>query len=414
MIRFFLATLMSLPALAQTFVIRAGNLIDPATGGLNRNQVILVRDGKIAAIGANVATPAGAETIDLSSSWVMPGLMDAHTHLTYGIASFDLLESVYLKESSGMRLLRGLRNAKDLLERGFTTIRDVGNAANYADTDLRRALEMGWFPGPTILNAGKIIAPFGGQSRNIPLEQGEFWRFEYLDADTPDEIRKAIRKNIYYGATAIKLVADNSPYFYSEADIRAAAQEAHGAGVALSVHVLGGQAARNVILGGADSIEHGFALDVELLRLMKEKGTILVSTDFPLAHLKAVGTAGGILPEPEVTSRQILDRLRRAQAAGVKIAFGSDVVMDFPGKTRADAVFEYLDVWKEAGMPPAEVLKAFTTHAAELLRLKDARGAIAVGLQADIIAMPESPLADSFALRKVHFVMKDGKVVRMK
>src|SRR5229473_6256591 len=268
-------------AVAQTVAIRAGNLVDPATGSVAKNQIILVRGGKIVELGPGVQIPAGAEVVDLSNAWVMPGLMDAHTHLTLGGPTLDQLEAAYLRETSGMRLLRGIRNARIVLEAGFTTIKDIGNAANYADTDLREAIARGWFPGPTILNSGKIIAPFGGQSHGIPPEIGPFWQFEYLDADTPDEVRKAVRRNIYYGATAIKLVADNSVFHYSVEEIRAAVSEAHAAGLTVAVHVYGGEAARNVILGGVDSVEHGYDFTDELLDLMKQKGTYLVATEMP-------------------------------------------------------------------------------------------------------------------------------------
>jgi len=266
-----LLLLFSGPAVAQTVAIRAGNLVDPATGSVAKNQIILVRGGKIVDVGPAVQVPPGAEVVDLSNAWVMPGLMDAHTHLTLGGLMLDQLEAAYLRETSGMRLLRGIRNARIVLEAGFTTIKDIGNAANYADTDLREAIARGWFPGPTIFNTGKIIAPFGGQSHGLPPEIGPFWQFEYLDADTPDEVRKAVRRNIYYGANAIKLVADNSAFHYSVEEIRAAVSEAHAAGLTVAVHVYGGEAARNVILGGADSVEHGFTLNDDLLRLMKEK-----------------------------------------------------------------------------------------------------------------------------------------------
>ncbi len=398
--------------LAQELAIRAGNLVDPATGTVAKNQVILVKGGKIAAVASGLQIPAGAEVIDLSSAWVMPGLMDAHTHLTLGGPIIELLEATYLKESTGLRLLRGVRNARNVLEAGFTAIRDVGNAANYADTDLRRGIELGWFPGPTILNTGKIIAAFGGQSHGVPAEIGAFWQFEYIDADTPDEVRKAVRRNIYYGANAIKLVADNSAFHYSVEEIRAAVSEAHAAGLTVAVHVYGGEAARNVVLGGADSIEHGFELEDDLLRLMKEKGTVLVGTDFPLEHLVAMGPVGGLIPDPKALSARIVDRLRRAHRIGVKMAFGTDTVIDPPGKTRAEMMLDYLDVWLAAGVPPAEILKAMTSNAAELFRLKGVRGAIAPGQAADIIAAPESPLENIKTLRKVSFVMKDGKVIR--
>jgi len=402
--------LFSAPALAQTTAIRAGNLVDPATGTVTKNQIILVKGKKIIAVGPGLQIPADAEVMDLSNAWVLPGLMDAHTHMTLGGPQLELLESVYLKETTGMRLLRGLRNAKTVLEAGFTAIKDIGNAANYADTDMRRAIELGWFPGPTILNTGKIIAPFGGQSHEIPAEIGPFWQFEYIDADTPDEVRKAVRRNIYYGANAIKLVADNSAYHYSVEEIRAAVEEAHAAGLTVAVHVYGGEAARNVILGGADSVEHGFDLSDDLLRLMKEKGTVLVGTDFPLEHLLAMGTLSGLIPDPKALSEQIIDRLRRAHRIGAKLVFGTDTVIDLPGKTRGEMMLDYLDVWRAAGIPSAEILKAMTTNAAELFHMKGTRGAIAVGQFADIIATPRNPLEDIHALRKVHFVMKNGRV----
>jgi imidazolonepropionase-like amidohydrolase len=399
------------PLWSQNIAIRAGNVVDPAAGSITRNVVILIENGKIKSVGAGLAIPADAQLVDLSSEWITPGLMDAHTHLTLAEVLNAPYESFYLKESTAYRGYRGLRNAQNLLEAGFTSVRDLGADGNYAMEDLRRVIQQGWFAGPTIISAGKIIAPFGGQSTAIPLEQGPFWSFEYIDADTPDEIRKAVRRDIYYGATVIKLVADNSPFFYSLEEIRAAVDEAHRADRAVAVHVFGGQAAQNVIEGGADSVEHGFDLTDAQLQLMKQKGTFLVGTDFPLAQLEIIGTSGGIFPEPAVLAPKIIERLRRAYRIGVKMAFGSDIAIEVPNKTRSELMLDYLSVWRQAGVPPAEILKCMTTNAAELLRINRQRGAIAPGLAADIIAMPENPLNDIESLRKVNFVMKDGKIV---
>ncbi len=221
-------------AFAQVTAIRAGHLIDPATGiGRATNQIVLVDGGKILDVGPQVAIPAGAAVIDLSGQWVMPGLMDAHTHLTLG--TLDYIGS-YIRQSKALRALLGARNAQDVLRAGFTMVKDIGNDADYAGVDVRRAVERGWFIGPTFLNAGKIIAPYGGQSRNVPPEQGTYWQVEYIDADTPDEIRKAVRQNIYYGATTIKLVSDSHAYFYSVDEIKAAVAEAHAAGMTVAVH----------------------------------------------------------------------------------------------------------------------------------------------------------------------------------
>jgi imidazolonepropionase-like amidohydrolase len=402
------------PLAAQTYTIHAGAVIDPSRGTVQHDQTLAVAGGHITALGAQVATPAGAIPIDLSKEWVMPGLIDAHTHLTLtevvgGSAPF---ESFYILESTAYRALRGLRNALDVLAAGFTTVRDVGNAGDYAMNDVQRAIDAGWYTGPTIISSGKIIAPYGGQSHGIPPEQGTFWQYEYLDADSPDEMRKAVRANLYHGAGVIKLVLDNNRYHYSVDEIRVAVEEAHRAGVPVSVHVYGGEAADNAIEAGVDSIEHGFFLtDAQLMRL-RDKGIVLVSTDFPRAHLDVIGTSGGILPPPEVLAPKIIDRLRRAHRLGVRLVFGSDTVMEIAGRTRADLMFDYLGVWREAGVPAAELLKAMTSEAAKLLRIESERGRLAVGLAADLVAMPADPLSDTENLRRIDFVMKNGRIVR--
>ena len=396
-------------AFAQTIAIRAGNLIDPAHGTVAKNQIILVKDMKIIDVGPNAAIPKDAVVVDLSHSWVMPGIMDAHTHITSGQKDWDL-EKSYLHEDSAFRALRGLKTARTLLEAGITTVRDVGNDANFAAVDVRKALEQGWFDGPTVLTAGKIIAPYGGQSGNTSAEFGPYWRFEYIDADGPEEIRKAVRENIFQGADLIKLVADNSKFFYSLEEIRAAVEEAHRAGLAVAVHVLFPEPAKNVVLGGADSIEHGFFLTDEVLQLMKEKGTFLVGTDFPSQHF----ARGGFMSEPEAKQlgSVIIDRLHRAYKIGVKMGFGTDIVIDLPDESRADMTWDYLAIWRQAGVPAMELLKCMTTNDAELLRIDKNRGAISTGLFADIIAMPDSPLDNTEALRKINFVMKNGKIIR--
>jgi imidazolonepropionase-like amidohydrolase len=407
-----LVLLIARGAFGQTTAIRAGSLIDPASGTILNSQIILVKDGKITEVGPKVAIPAGAEVIDLTNAWVMPGLMDAHTHIT--VDDLDMssyLAALYLKESSALRALRGLKTAQDILQAGFTVVRDVGNDANYAAVDIREAIKKGWFIGPTVLTTGKIITPFGGQSRRLPPEQGFFWLFEYVDADSVDEVRKAVRQNIFYGADAIKLVSDQNAYHYTVEEIRAAAEEAHAAGLAVSVHVYGGEAARNVILGGADSIEHGFDLSDELLQLMKEKGTWLVGTEFPQAHLEKMDPQG-VEGSAKEEAAKYIDRLERAYKIGVKLVFGTDSVSNLPGKNRGQMMLDYLDMWDAAGVPPAATLKALTINAAELLRISKTRGTIAKGMAADIIAAPANPLENIQALRQVCFVMKDGKVVK--
>jgi imidazolonepropionase-like amidohydrolase len=398
---------------AQQIAIRAGHLVDPAKGTSSENQIILIEGRTIAEVGPDLDISSADEVIDLSDSWVMPGLMDAHVHLTtnfpHDLAGGVSTAAFYLTESNAFRVLRGVKNARDVLNVGFTTVKDVGNDGNYVAVDLRRAIANGWVEGPTVLTTGKIIAAYGGQSHGVSPDAPLIWHFEYLDADTPDEIRKAVRQNIYYGVDAIKLVSDNSAFYYTEEEIRAAVQEANRANQTVAVHVLGGEAARNVILGGAHSVEHGFFLDDDLLRLMRENGTFLVGTDFPLEHLEAMGV---FLPEPQAISQSIIDRLRRADEIGVKMAFGTDVVIDLPDRNRGQMALDFLGVWEAAGVPAPKILKCMTTNAAEFLRIHQERGAISAGFFADIVATPGNPLENIQELKSIHFVMKEGVVAR--
>jgi imidazolonepropionase-like amidohydrolase len=400
-------------AFGQTIVIRAGHLIDPVKASSAKNQIITIKEGKIVKVGEMEQFSEAARVIDLSNLWVMPGLMDAHVHLTLNVPPNMVyvfpFEMIYLSESTAYRALLGVRNARHVLEAGFTTVKDIGNDANYAVTDIKRAIEKGWFIGPTIFNTGKIIAAFGGQSQRIPPEQGTFWLHEYLDADSPDEIRKAVRQNIYYGANAIKLVADNSAFFYDEEEIQAAVTEAHKSGLTVAVHVIGDEAAKNVILGGADSIEHGTRLSDNLLKLMKKRGTALVPTPFPYELLVAMGKSK---KDAKSSSEEEIDLLKRAHKIGVKMAFGTDVVVDLPGKNRGEMAKDFLKMWESAEIPPAKILKCMTTHAAELFRIQNERGSITPGYFADIIATAENPLDNIQALQTVLFVMKDGKVIK--
>jgi imidazolonepropionase-like amidohydrolase len=373
--------LFAVPAWTQAVASGAGNLIDPAAGTVTKNQIILVKDKTIVEVGANVAIRKDAQIIDLRKGWLMPGIMDSHTRVTWSLKLFVDGDNGYLAEGTGLRALRGLHTAQMLLNAGLTTVRNVGNDANFAAVDLRKAIDAGWFVGSTVLIAGKIIAPFGGQSNGIPAEIGPFWRFEYFDANSPEEIRKCVRENIFYGADLIKLVADNSDYHYSLEEIRAAVEEAHHAGRPVAVHVVGGEAADNAIAGGVDSIEHGSSLTDDQLRRMREKGISLASTDFPSIHIEAGG-----LPDAQKDGAMITDRLHRAYQIGVKSP-STDIVTEYKNENRAEMTWGYLAVWRAAGVPNSEILKCMTTNAAELLRIQKDRGSIAPGLFADIIAM---------------------------
>jgi imidazolonepropionase-like amidohydrolase len=414
-LRYFFLSLFFVAAspalLAQSTVIKAGHLFDARSGKVLDNQIIVVKNGQIAEVGPNAKYAPADTVIDLSNSWVLPGLMDCHVHITsnYPYRKYNGIAGIYATESTALRALRGAAVAKQLLEGGFTTIKDIGNDAEYATGDVIKAIRAGWAIGPTIYYSGKIIAPYGGQSQSINSEHEGHWKMEYIDADGPDEIRKAVRKNIYHGANVIKMVADDQPYFYREEDIKAAVDEAKRAGMKVTVHVMGGEAARNVILGGAAAIEHGFQLDDELLRLMKERGTFLVGTDLSAENFYGYG---GTKENSKAIEATIVDRLKRAYRIGTKMAFGTDVIIDIEGMNRLQSNLRVLQTWKKAEIPAAYILQTMTIHAAELLGTEKNRGVIEPNFLADIIAVKADPAKDIDAVSGVHFVMKNGRVIR--
>lgn len=397
-------------ASAETIVIKVGHLVDPANGTVTDNRIVLIDGAKIVDVLDRMPSPAPATVIDLSASWVLPGLMDLHTHLTYDYSGN--LCANYVEHGNGYRALMGLRRAEDMLAAGFTTVRDLGNAGNFVDTDLRKAIEAGLFVGPTIVNAGKIIAPFGAQQDSAAPEVGPCWNYEYMDADGVDEIRKAVRTNIFYGARVIKLVSDprgKTHGIYTEEEIRVAADEAHRAGLTLAVHAKEDLTAVPAILGGADSIEHGYTVSDATLKLMKQRGVYLVSTDRPVSHVPLLN-----LPNPaaaEANARARVERLRRAYQIGVPLAFGTDVTEDLNSRDRGRMTLDFIQGWIDAGIPSDYIVKAMTIHAARLMKLDNERGSIAKGQYADLIATGTNPMADARALAAVTFVMKDGKPV---
>jgi imidazolonepropionase-like amidohydrolase len=407
-----LLLLCSMNGQAQITAIKAGKLVDPTTGTTLTNQIILIEGGKIKAIGAELQIPAGATVVDLSESTVMPGLFDAHTHLCakvtieadrLGLDYFDMV----LLNPSGYRAIQGVYYAKQMLDAGFTTVRDLGNSGNYVDVDLQRGINEGLVPGPTMIVSGRIIAPFGGQYRTRADKQF-LDNPEYFFADTRDELKKAIRENIYYGANVIKIVVDGQKYSYSKDDLKFIVEEATRAGVKVAAHCQTKACERDAAEAGVASIEHGWSLeDADVRELMIKNNVTLVSTDFTVKVVKAFGWN-------EANAKRInaarIERLKRVRQAGVTIAFGSDVYADIKGETRGTLAVEYLDSFVEAGFPAKEILQIFTINATRLLGVEKQRGTIAPGMAADIIATPENPLDNINTLKQVNFVMKNGKV----
>ncbi len=399
--------LLTAPALlsAQTIAIRAGHLIDPETGTSAANQIILVENGKFSAIGANVPVPQAAEAIDLSQYYVLPGLVDAHNHLALTYKKDPENNSYYLTtvmDSTAIRAIQAVSNGISMLNSGFTVVRDLGNAANYADTALRVAIDQGWIPGPTVINSGIIIGGMGGQFYPVP-ERASLVYPEYLDADTPDDIVKAVRRNVLYGAKVIKIMVDSKPYGYTVDEMKLFVSEAAKSGLKVAGHVQTHAGALRAIEAGIWSIEHSGALDDQEHKLMAQKGIWRVGTETPVSAYYS--------PNEARFQRQT-EGLKNAQANHVKMAFSTDADYYIPGMTRGEIVIDFLRSWKAAGIPAPAILKIMTTNGYQVCDIYDKRGPIKAGLAADLIAVRGNPLENIDALREVRFVMKDGMVFR--
>lgn len=393
--------------LAQVTAIRAGRLIDPETGTVATNQVILVEGEKFTAVGANLTIPAGATVIDLSRLSVLPGLVDAHNHLALTYKQdpeSNVYYLTYVLDSTALRAIQAVSNGMQMLSAGFTVVRDLGNAGNYADTALRVAIEQGWVPGPTIINSGIIIGGMGGQFWPTPemAREHNLVYPEYLDADTPDEIVKAVRQNALFGAKVIKIMVDAKPWGYSVADMKLFISEAAKAGLRVAGHVQTEDGARRAIEAGLWSIEHSRALTDELHQRMAEKGIWRVGTETPFTSYRG---------SKEQFERTV-EGLNNAYAHRVKMAFSTDADYYIPGMNRGELVIDFLLTWKATRIPAPEVLKIMTINGYQVCGIEGERGPIRAGLAADLIAVRGNPLEDLDVLRRVDFVMKNGTVFK--
>jgi len=397
------------PAPLPVTAIRAGRLLDPESGRILTNQIILIEGTRIREVGAGLAIPAGAQVIDLSAMTVMPGLVEAHNHLalTYKpVPENNVYYYTYVQESTALRAIQAASNGIQMLASGFTIVRDMGNNGNYADTALRQAIEQGWIPGPTIINSGIIIGGMGGQFFPTPemAKDHNIVYPEYLDADTPDEIVKAIRQNVLFGARVIKICVDCKPYGYTADEIRLVIREAAKSGMKVEGHVQTLNGAKNAIEAGIWSIAHSGALTDEMHKLMALKGIWRVGTETP----------PGLEGHP--VSAQAYERtvagLKNAYQNKVPLTFSTDADYWVPGKTRGELCLEFIKTWIDAGIPNADTLRAMTINGYKVSETETTRGPIKAGFFADLIALPGNPLEDLSALKDVRFVMKDGVVFK--
>jgi imidazolonepropionase-like amidohydrolase len=397
------------PPQAPITAIRAGRLVDPDAGRVLANQIILVEGTRIREVGANVAIPAGATIIDLSKLTVLPGLVDSHNHLalTYKPEpENNVYYLTYVMDSTALRAIQAVSNGIQMLSSGFTIVRDLGNNGNYADTAMRQAVEQGWVPGPTVINSGIIIGGMGGQFYPTPemAKDHSIVYPEYLDADTPDEIVKAVRQNILFGAKVIKICVDCKPYGYTADEIRLFIREAAKAGLKVAGHVQTQNGARAAVEAGIWSIEHGTALTDEIHKLMAQKGIYRAGTETPQG-------LDGHPVTPQAYQRTVAG-LKNAYDNKVPLTFSTDADYFVRGKTRGEVCLEFLKSWIDAGIPAPEILRAMTTNGYKVSDIDRVRGPIKAGFFADIIAVPGNPLDDIQALKQVQFVMKDGVVFK--
>src|SRR5258705_2141425 len=418
---FLVLVVLAAPGMAQTpassiVAIKAGRLIDPETGTAATGQVIIIEGEKIKAIGANLAIPPGATVIDLSKLTVLPGLVDAHTHMA--ITYKEQPENnyyylTYVMESSPLRAIQAASNAIQLLNSGFTVIRDVGNNANYADCALRQAIEQGWLPGPTVIPSGPMIGSTGGQFWPTPemYKDHKIMYPEYIDANSPEEIVRAIRENMLFGARTIKLCIDCKPCGYSVDDIKLAINEAAKGGCKVEGHVQTPEGAQRAIDAGIYIIAHGNALTPEHHRQMAEKGIFRAGTDTPFTKYRGNETA----------FKQTAAKRRDAFEKQVPLTFSTDfdywnerMKDDKTGEwlNRGEMTIAFLQTWKAANIPPADILRAITINGYKAADIIKERGPIKPGFFADLIAVSGDPLTDIDALLNVPFVMKNGMVFK--
>lgn len=420
---------------APVTLVKAAQLLDPRTGNVLSPAAVLIEDGKIKQVGApaRLQVPAGARVIDLGNATLLPGLIDAHTHLFLNIVVPPEEEIkrhenpifapgllLTLVESPTKRAFIGAQAAREDLESGITTVRNLGHSGIDGDTELRDAINAGRVPGPRILAAGRKLITRGDYLQNLnPALADAILEQEFLFIDGADQARAAVRQNLFHNVDVIKVAADEN---LTVAELAAAVEEAHRNHLKIAVHAIDKVSIQTAIDAGADSIEHGNEATDAQLKQMRDKGIFLDLTPTAYGGFVLKLGEGSIVMSPEFRAARTAsdarhDRLydqlvQRVLKSGVKFAAGTDMCWFYPGKTCGEASIATLLNLHAAGMPALDVIRAITTSSAEMLGWADRVGALEPGRFADIIAVGGNPLSDIHELERVVFVMKGGEVVR--
>src|SRR5450432_3250506 len=406
---------------AHRVVVKAGRLLDVKSGQLLRDQTIVIENDKIVSVGsassaaANEANTAGATVIDLPNATVLPGMIDAHTHLTMDPGHFGYDG---LAISTPREALIGAKNARTTLLAGFTTVRNVG-AGGYSDIALRDAINAGDVPGPRILASGPALGITGGHCDNDLLPY-EFHSTADGVADGVEQVQHKVREVIKYGADLIKVCAtggvlskgdDPNASQYTLEELKAIVADAHRLGRKVAAHAHGAQGVIWASEADVDSVEHGHLMNDEAIATLKKNGTYLVPTLY-LMDWNRENAAKANLPDfaqkkMAMVSAQGKQNIKKAFEAGVKIAMGTDAAV-YPHGLNAHELAVYVSL----GMTPLQAIRNATINDADLLGWQDKVGTIETGKWADIIAVDGDPLQDITTLQHVRFVMKGGEVVK--
>jgi len=411
-------------ATGKTYVLKAARLFDGKSNALVKPGVVVVRDGKIVAAGASSSVPAGAEVIDLGDATLLPGFIDAHTHLTMA-HSDDWKQNFIngLQKTIGEQELDASVNARITLLSGITTVRDVGSV-DFLDVGLRNAIQAGVVPGPRMLVSVHAIGTTGGHCDTTGYREGAFGK-ETTPAEGvangPDQMRYAVRLAHKYGADIIKTCASggvlsladdvDTPQL-TQAELDALIDEAHALKRKVAAHAHGAEAAKRAIRAGVDSIEHGSFLDDEALNMMKEHGTYYVPTLMAIQGLKEQMDRGAYIPpairaKAEAATASVRKTFQNALAKGVRIGMGTDAAV-YPHGRNTEEFHQMVDL----GMKPIDALRAGTSADADLLGLADKLGTLEAGKLADVIAVPGDPVENIRQTEHVFFVMKEGVIYR--